>query len=321
MWKRLALVPFQILLALLVVELGLQLASVVARRIAQGELPTSWVAGTVRVLCIGDSNTYGLYLERDEAYPAQLARVWNESIGSPALKVLNLGIPGTNSSRLVRDFSRLLEVFAPDVAIVLVGVNDFWTQPFPLDEAGEAGGPGSLRRHSRIWRTIILLMRGFDARELDIKSGHDHRERKLVPSPEARAQIKGGGYRVLYGDEEFEMTFLRGKPGLFGDRESLQRNLRTLAERAEAHGTRLFFMSYPARQNFYGVANPTIRRVAVLTGTGFIDLTERFRPLCPELLCPEYLFEDGHPNAEGYRIVAEAIVERLAGEAARGHTP
>ena len=44
-----------------------------------------------------------------------------------------------------------------------------------------------------------------------------------------------------------------------------------------------------------------------------IDLTSVFRPLCPEQDCPKYLFPDQHPNANGYRIVAETIVERLAG--------
>ena len=59
------------------------------------------------MLCIGDSNTYGLWLERSQAYPQQLETLWNERNESPKLEVLNLGFPGTNSSRIVRDLRRV----------------------------------------------------------------------------------------------------------------------------------------------------------------------------------------------------------------------
>src|SRR5262245_14874294 len=129
LWKRLALAPIGLLLALLILEGGLQIGAFFLKRSKRGELPVAWVTGNLRVLCLGDSNTYGLWLEQreKEAYPQQLEALWNARVAAPKLEVLNLGFPGTNSSRLVRDVPRLLETLHPDVLILMVGVNDFWT--------------------------------------------------------------------------------------------------------------------------------------------------------------------------------------------------
>jgi lysophospholipase L1-like esterase len=111
--KRLALVPIGILLGLLMLEGGLQVGAFFMKRSKRGELPVAWVTGNLRVLCLGDSNTYGLWLERKEAYPQQLEALWNQRVAAPKLEVVNLGFPGTNSSRLVRDLPRLLRRSTP----------------------------------------------------------------------------------------------------------------------------------------------------------------------------------------------------------------
>ena len=57
--------------ALLAGEVILQLASIFAP-----DRTSPWREGaSERILCIGDSHTYGAGVERDESYPAQLQRV------------------------------------------------------------------------------------------------------------------------------------------------------------------------------------------------------------------------------------------------------
>ena len=104
--RRLLLIPFGLLLGLVVLELGLQAAAFLVVG-ADRRLPDSWLTGNRRVVCLGDSNTYGIYLRtRAEAYPQQLETLWNARAGAPRIEVLNLGYPGTNTSRLRRDFPR-----------------------------------------------------------------------------------------------------------------------------------------------------------------------------------------------------------------------
>src|SRR5262245_66356440 len=125
--KRLLWLPALVVVYLLVAEAGLQIAAFFVRRATRAELPVAWVTGRVRVLCLGDSHTYGLWVERSQAYPQQLEAIWNQRRQSPKLEVLNAGVPGTSSSRLLRQLPGLRETFDPDTLIILVAGNDFWT--------------------------------------------------------------------------------------------------------------------------------------------------------------------------------------------------
>ena len=64
--------PALVLVYVLVAEAGLQIAAFFVRRATRAEMPVAWVTGNVRVLCLGDSHTYGLWVDRSQAYPQQL---------------------------------------------------------------------------------------------------------------------------------------------------------------------------------------------------------------------------------------------------------
>ena len=116
---RLAFLPVSLVLALALLEFVLQVGALYVD--ATRSDPPAWLTGDRRILCLGDSHTYGLWLDRDQAYPEQLEALWNESVESPKIEVINLGLPGMHSSRLRREFPGLLETFAPDLVILIVG--------------------------------------------------------------------------------------------------------------------------------------------------------------------------------------------------------
>jgi lysophospholipase L1-like esterase len=299
--KRLVVLPALVLVYVLVAEAGLQIAAFFMQRSTRAELPVAWVTGNVRVLCLGDSNTYGLWVERSQAYPQQLEREWNERTDSPKLEVLNLGVPGTNSSRLVHALPELLETFAPDILIIMVGANDFWTLPVPLEEApAKQLQANFLKRHSLLYRLYYLFQRGRVANAPE-----------FVRDPDAT--LDGNGqHRIRAGDREFDMGFADARPGLEGDSAGLRRNLLRLVELAREAGSSLYLMTYPTQRAFYGLANHEIGSIAIQTGTPLIDLSAVFAPICPQTDCPELLLQDGHPTPSGYRTIAETILGRLA---------
>ncbi|TAJ18113.1 MAG: hypothetical protein EPO68_08370, partial [Planctomycetota bacterium] len=114
------------LVALVLLELGLRIAadSIAPQRRAGDDAAA---AGERRILCFGDSNTYGIHLEAHESYPAQLQQLLDCAPSNP-WRVVNLGFPGMNSAEVRADFARDLDRFRPEIAIVWIGINDTWSR-------------------------------------------------------------------------------------------------------------------------------------------------------------------------------------------------
>jgi lysophospholipase L1-like esterase len=289
--SRIGLITFGLAVTLVGLELALQLGAVVVRFTHESR-GAAKDPGRFRVVCLGDSNTFGLYLEPHESYPAQLERELAALRPERPVEVLNLGAPGLNSSRLLREFPGLLESLAPDLVIIMVGVNDLWTDP----DAESSARPTTLRafltRHSRVLRLARLLRaRGRADVEVAIENG----------TPFERAD-----QWVRVGDRDFDFGFQRAPVNMFMAEQQLSRNLLKLRDLSVASGTRALFMTYPGRYELYGRANRAIL-LAAGKGLPLLDLKEIFRDPCPLAKCPELLFEDQHPNAKGYRLVARQI--------------
>lgn len=298
---RMALVLLGLVLAAAALEILLQLGAAVLR--ATGDAPARFGSAGTRILCLGDSNTYGVWLadRETEAWPPQLEALWNEAEPERPIEVLNAGYPGTSSSHLLRDFAELLDAFQPDLVVVLIGVNDFWTEPVAVAEARD-GLWGFIRRHSRVLRLTRLLRPRIDASELEVR-----RE-----SAEPRKRAAGV---VRFGDHIFDRGWRRAESRRRVAGEGLARNLRRMAERSRALGVPLLLLTYPSDRSFYAHANATIRRAAEEAGIPLVDLEAFFRRLCPEGNCSGWLYPDSHPRARGHVLVAEMIANRLREDA------
>ncbi|MEE9606899.1 MAG: SGNH/GDSL hydrolase family protein [Myxococcota bacterium] len=295
---RLAAIPIAILIGILLAELGLQLGAL-AVKAAGREAPASWMTGHRRVLCLGDSNTYGIYLEPEQAYPKQLESLWNDTVGSPRIETINVAIPGTNSSQILRDLPRLFGAFMPDVVIVLVGTNDFITPPVPLEEP--SGSAARVKRFlessSRFYRLLYSIRGAYQANQLEVE-WNPFLPETVVPGV------------VRYGDEEFSLGGFK-LPGRRGNARVLFENLRAMAGQAEDFDAKLIFMTYPGQTFTYRPANKVIRAAALETGMPLVDLEAVFDVACPERDCEDLFFPDEHPTARGYRLVAESVLAQL----------
>jgi lysophospholipase L1-like esterase len=78
---------------------------------------------TIRILCLGDSNTFGIGAPKGYSYPEQLQRMLNNN-SSKKFIVFNGGIPGSNSSNLYNNLENNIQRYNPNIIIVLVGSND-----------------------------------------------------------------------------------------------------------------------------------------------------------------------------------------------------
>ena len=60
------------------------------------------------------------------SYPGHLQRILNEKVPNRKFEVVNLGIPGINSSQVLNRFRNYLSKYNPDLVIVMIGINDSW---------------------------------------------------------------------------------------------------------------------------------------------------------------------------------------------------
>lgn len=298
--RRIALIALGVALGIAVLEVALQLGALALWATGRS-MPVSWVGGRRRVLCLGDSNTYGLYLaDRADAYPQQLERLWNAAPERSPIEVLNLGYPGTNSSQLTHDLPRMLETMRPDMVIIMVGANDYLTVPVPAgDEAGMGASATQLvERYSRVYQLIYMLRRAFDHRQLEVQPGAGH---------------GGSAGTARFGDVEFSLGGQRGRPRGAETYVELEMNLRKLADIARSYGAEPVFLTYASAMWNYGDASRALRKAAAASGVRLIDAALAIAAMCPAEPCPDLLYHDHHPTAGGYRLMAEEVVGELAG--------
>lgn len=80
-----------------------------------------------RILCLGDSYTFGLGANKYNSYPEHLERILNEKFPARKYKVYNGGFLGNNSSTVAsEDLQKHISEIIPDLIIVMTGCNDVW---------------------------------------------------------------------------------------------------------------------------------------------------------------------------------------------------
>lgn len=74
--------------------------------------------GTVRIVCFGASETFGLAEAPNEEYPRQLERNLNELAGGPRFQVLNLAFPGETLPTATLRVSEIVSQIHPSYALI-----------------------------------------------------------------------------------------------------------------------------------------------------------------------------------------------------------
>ena len=80
--------------------------------------------GAFRVLCIGDSVTFGFNVDQDDAYPRQLERLLRERHPGRPIEVVNAGVSGWSWLQGLRFFEVRGGALHPNVVVAAHGTND-----------------------------------------------------------------------------------------------------------------------------------------------------------------------------------------------------
>jgi lysophospholipase L1-like esterase len=249
-------------------------------------------AGTFRILCAGDSVTFGfgvpqVALKRPEErhpdwqpYPARLEKALAAANPGRAIEVAPLAVPGYSTHQGLAWMRRDLRALAPDLVTVLYGWNDIGLRAQPDADAMRTDGwsvfaRGSLARSQALLRLWTAL------------------------------HARGGA-----------VASVRGVPRV--DRERYVANIRAMTEVVRASGAAVVVIGpvyrdrveYPPEGDWIAERRAALRAALEPLGVPYLvvpELTEESWPANQPLF-----LEHIHPNHKGHRLLAERLAAFLA---------
>jgi lysophospholipase L1-like esterase len=259
-------------------------------------------ANATRLLFVGESTTFGLYVKPTEAYPAQVATLL-EARGRRVV-AFNRGVPSLTSGAALRTLDEKLALVKPHWVFIQFGANDYHTQYNGYRLPGEGWLPRPLVHllsSVRIVRVIDLWMeRRRQPTRVAAGAWLDERSPSGVQLGQSDLYYDfGEGRHLLYTKPRDEALIAQVTA-------TLEANLTRMIARCRAANAEPVIVGYlKAPQE-----NEVLRRVAAATGTTFVatwtgEEEPAIRPA--ELFTADYF----HPSHIGHRQMAERIVETV----------
>jgi hypothetical protein len=123
--QHLGLLALGLVLAVVTLELALRTTAWVLTRAREPlRLTSTRKAGTVRILCLGESTTFDVTMRADDSYPTQLQRMLNERRDGRRYEIVNRGKAATTTDRIVAGLEGHLAKLRPDIVVTMMGIND-----------------------------------------------------------------------------------------------------------------------------------------------------------------------------------------------------
>jgi lysophospholipase L1-like esterase len=262
------------------------------------------------IVVLGDSMAFGYGVDDDQTWTALLAD------RLPGSRIINLGFPGAGPQQYLRSYERFGQALQPALVLLCLFPGNDLDNARRFDEWLKAGAGSDYRRwhedagdtgvRRRLWGLltqsyVITLLRDARRKVLSRVTGRtidfpDGGRLQLVPS--------------LYAD--IEMT--PDDPNFRLVLETVEQT-RALAERNDSQ---FLVLLMPTKEEVYLALldEPSVPAVAPLiaafdaAGIPYLDPTPHLQASARrgERL---YFEVDGHPNAAGYRLIADVVLDHL----------
>jgi len=132
-------------------------ASINDRGLRGADFPADKPDGTLRILFVGDSFTFGEGVEDDRPFPSLLQQRFDSRPGDPSVHVINAGVSGYNTRDEVAYLESRWLAFDPDLVILVFYLNDAYDDG-RFAELIMGGERGQLQRASespsRLWALV-----------------------------------------------------------------------------------------------------------------------------------------------------------------------
>ena len=263
-----------------------------------GEISAEIPPGTVRVIALGDSQTFGNGLDLSDTWPKQLEHMLHGR-GRYRWEVVNAGLPGTDTWQHEILLRRLLDVIHPHVVVLALYVNDVATRPdHPLDNSS-ATNTWSKRVVYWLKRSLVATWM-YDRLRLAAHSWGLARENSLEDI------VIGGG-----SNHAVERGW-----------SQVKHSLAVMKELCDARNAMLFLAVLPRRDQVSGqnrgqAYDDRASKLAEAVGIEAVDLlpglAAAYRVSGETLFIPW----DGHNSAAANQVIAAAIARALDNQTTR----
>jgi len=115
--KKISLIIIGIILSLIILETGLQLAGFTLTAIKKYKNKITKDPNTITILCLGESTT-------DGQWPPILQKILDKKSPDKKFNVIDEGIVGTNTKLIAKKIKQNLLKYNPDIIITMIGIND-----------------------------------------------------------------------------------------------------------------------------------------------------------------------------------------------------
>ncbi|HEX6320238.1 MAG TPA: SGNH/GDSL hydrolase family protein [Burkholderiales bacterium] len=258
-------------------------------------------SGTVRVLALGDSVTFGMGVAQHQTFPRQTEALLNAGrIGGPRVEVLNMGMPGYNTLHQLAQLREVGLALEPEIVVVGFLYND-------VEPSSAQRGTAMPEREERSLGT--RLRSAINASVLWLKKN------SLLfawASPRIGSALRPLGFKGYGQVGAVKDQYVDANPQWQAVRGALLEMKRLTDER----GIELVVMVIPAMARFSDATYPikeyheAVSAFCRQHGIRALDLLPAFWGLDGTKFWISAT--DGHPNAEGQAIIAQALAAQLA---------
>jgi len=223
------------------------------------EFETPKPRSRLRVVCLGDSWTFGANVDQDQAYPQRLQALLRLAFPAADIEVLNLGVFGYSSFQGLELLRRGALALEPDAVVIGFAMNDSRVAGFRDEDVARTTGPWFMKRTAELAARseIVRLLRY-------IISSARHRTTPLDEHLKA-ADARSADPRRASPREQYAGAEAWTRVPL----SDYERNLTEMIALAKSRGAgAILIFNELWRESPYRAA---IERVSTATGVPFVD--------------------------------------------------
>ena len=268
--------------------------------------------GSLRILALGDSWTFGVGMKNEDTWPKRLEAL----LDSPELPVavMNTGVSGYETYHEAFYYKELAPEFQHD--FVLIGI-------YPVNDVHAKDK--TYARYRRLYDISPLLLELYRApKRLYISQLYNnwrearkhHRRAKFYAKNPERGGVAAGPNPGHFAPGEDDWTELYSDH--FSGWKTMQESFRSIGETARSAGVSGAAILFPdlrdlARYRDYSHprVEPLLRAAVESAGLQFIDLEADFAPYAGHEPDISGFAGGTHPNAKGYDLIAHAVAREL----------